>query len=58
MNRRRNLFTKDNNVDINKGTDNLNYFRGEDLIEKINNKEILFSLATRGGGDDIMSKEV
>lgn len=40
-----NLFTKGNDIDINKEASDVNYFRGENLLEKINNKEVLFNLA-------------
>lgn len=46
-----NLFTKDNNVDINKEVSDVQYFRGENLLEKINNQEVLFNLAISGQED-------
>eukprot|EP00826_Nyctotherus_ovalis_P064644 TRINITY_DN9487_c0_g2_i4.p1 TRINITY_DN9487_c0_g2~~TRINITY_DN9487_c0_g2_i4.p1 ORF type:complete len:577 (+),score=187.25 TRINITY_DN9487_c0_g2_i4:519-2249(+) len=50
-----NLFTKESTVDINKTTSEVNYFRGENLLEKMNNREVLFRLAT-SELDDLESK--
>lgn len=50
-----NLFTKDSTIDINKNTSEVNYFRGENLLERMNNREVLFRLAT-SELDDLESK--
>ena len=47
----KNLFTKDNVVKVNKKNPEVNYFRGENEVEKINNCETLFNLITNDPGE-------